>query len=88
MVGGAGNDTFVFSAGQANGDAIVDFAGNGATTGDTLRFVGYGTAAQGATFTQIGVTSQWLIHSGIGGLDETITFTNGAALDATDFLFA
>ena len=44
LIGGAGNDTFVFNAGQANGDTIIDFAGNGAGAGDTLSFVGFGTA--------------------------------------------
>ena len=33
------------STGQANGDTIIDFAGNGAGAGDTLTFVGFGTAA-------------------------------------------
>ena len=74
LVGNAGNDTFVFNAGQANGDAIFDFAGNGAGPGDTLSFVGFGTAADGATFTQIGATNQWTIHSGLDAHDEIITF--------------
>ena len=30
LTGNAGNDTFAFVIGQANGDAVVDFAGNGA----------------------------------------------------------
>ena len=47
LTGGAGNDTFVFNAWQANGDTIVDFAGNGAGAGDSLTFVGFGTAARG-----------------------------------------
>ena len=85
--GYAGNDTFVFNVGQGNGDTIVDFAGNGAAVGDSLQFVGYGTAAQGATFTQIGATNQWLIHSGLGAPDETITFLNGAPIDGSDFVF-
>jgi Ca2+-binding RTX toxin-like protein len=43
--GGAGNDTFVFGADFA-GEVIEDF-----TAGqDSLRFVGFGTAAEGATF--------------------------------------
>ena len=88
LIGGAGNDTFVFNVGQANGDTIIDFAGNGAGAGDTLTFVGFGTAAQGATLTQIGASNQWLIHSGIGGADETITLLNGATVDASDVLFA
>src|SRR5262249_53514968 len=49
LTGDAGNDTFVFHAGQANGDTVVDFGGNGAAAGDSLQFVGYGP---GATFTQ------------------------------------
>ena len=87
LTGDAGNDTFVFNVGQGNGDTVVDFAGNGAAAGDSLRFVGYGTAVQGATFTQIGVTNQWLIHSGLGAPDETITFMNGASVHATDYIF-
>ena len=47
LFGNAGNDTFVFVAGQANGDSIDDFAGNGASLGDDLMFVGYGTLDQG-----------------------------------------
>jgi Ca2+-binding RTX toxin-like protein len=86
LTGGAGNDTFVFNALQANGDTIIDFAGNGA--GDMLSFVGFGTAAQGATFTQIGVTDQWTIHSGLGGPDEIITLSNSATVHQTDFLFS
>ena len=87
LVGNAGNDTFVFAAGQANGDAIFDFVGNGAGPGNSLSFVGFGTAAQGATFTQIGATNQWTIHSGLDAHDETITFMNGAPVHPTDFLF-
>jgi Ca2+-binding RTX toxin-like protein len=87
LTGGAGNDTFVFNFGQANGDTIIDFAGNGAGAGDSLNFVGFGTA-QGATFTQIGATNQWTIHSGLGGPDEIITLSNGATIDPTDFLFS
>jgi Ca2+-binding RTX toxin-like protein len=48
LQGSAGNDTFVFNANQADGDMVLDFAGMGAATGDSLRFVGFGTIAQGA----------------------------------------
>ena len=44
LTGDACNDTFVFKAGEANGDMIVDFAGNGAAAGDSLQFVGYAPA--------------------------------------------
>ena len=82
LTGNGGDDTFVFSAGQADGDTVVDF-----TAGDTLQFNGFGTLLDGATFTQIGASNDWRIHSGLpGGVDETITFTNGAT--PTDFLFS
>src|SRR4029450_4780277 len=40
LTGNAGNDPFVFNAAQADGDTVVDFAGNGAAAGDSLQFVG------------------------------------------------
>jgi len=45
LEGRGGNDTFVFQRGQANGDTVTDFAGNGAGAGDILQFVGYGPGA-------------------------------------------
>jgi hypothetical protein len=51
-------------------------------------FSGFGTAAQGASLTQIGTTDQWQIHSGLDPAhNETITFANHAALHAGDFAF-
>ena len=80
LLGDAGNDTYVFHAGQANGDTVVDFAGNDEAVGDALSFVGLGTAAQGATFTQVNATNQWQIHSGLDAHNEFITFSNGATI--------
>ena len=62
LVGGGGNDTFEFFAGSANGATVADFD---RSEGDVLVFSGFGTEAQGATFTQIGSTDQWQIHSGL-----------------------
>ncbi|MGD9816715.1 MAG: calcium-binding protein [Hyphomonadaceae bacterium] len=76
-------DTFVFRAGQANGDTVVDFAGQGAVTGDSFVFVGYGA---GAIFTQIDAT-HWLITSGNGLITETITLANSASVHASDYTF-
>ena len=87
LIGNAGDDTFVFNAGQADGDTIIDFAGNGASAGDTLSFVGFGTVGDGATFTQIGVTNEWVIHSGLDAHDEIITLMNGASPDTSDWHF-
>jgi Ca2+-binding RTX toxin-like protein len=87
LTGNAGNDVFVFRAGQANGDTVVDFAGNDGAVGDALSIVGFGTAAQGATFMQVGATNQWQIHSGLDAHDEFITFSNVQPLiQTTSFL--
>jgi Ca2+-binding RTX toxin-like protein len=83
LTGGAGNDTFAFTAGQGNGDAIVDFAGNGAAAGDSLRFFGYGA---GASFTNIDAT-HWQVNYNSGVSHDVITFMNGAAIDASDVVF-
>jgi Ca2+-binding RTX toxin-like protein len=82
LTGNTGNDTFVFHQGQAGGDTIVDFAGNGAAAGDSLQLVGYGA---GATFTNIDVT-HWQVNF-FGGSHDIITFMNGAPVDASDYAF-
>ena len=82
LFGGGDDDTFVFRRGQAAGDTVIDFAGNGAAAGDTLQFIGYGP---GASFTQIDAT-HWQINSGDGLTHETITFQNCAAVHASDVL--
>jgi serralysin len=80
LTGNAGNDTFVFRVGQGGGDTVVDFAGNGAAVGDSLRFVGYGV---GATFTNIDA-AHWQVNYNNGASHEVITFMNGASVDASD----
>jgi Ca2+-binding RTX toxin-like protein len=87
LVGGDGNDTFVFFAGSTNGSTVTDFVRNQADEWDFLVFSGFGTEAQGATISQIGSTDQWQIHSGLDAHNETITFSNHAALHAGDFVF-
>jgi len=64
--------------------AVADFDGG---EGDILVFSGFGTAAQGATFSQIGATDQWQLHSGLDAHTEIITLANGAAPHAGDFVF-
>jgi Ca2+-binding RTX toxin-like protein len=83
ITGNAGNDTFVFNVGEANGDQIVDFAGNGAGIGDSLQFSGFGA---GATFTNIDAT-HWQVNYNGGASHDIITFTNGSSIDASDFQF-
>ena len=40
----------------------------------------------GATFTQIGASNQWQIHSGLDAHNEIITFLSGATIHSTDYL--
>jgi Ca2+-binding RTX toxin-like protein len=87
LSGLGGNDTFVFHAGQAHGDVVYEFNGNGAAAGDVLRFEGYGTLEEGATFHQLTAT-EWQITSADGTISETITLTAGAVIDTTtDIMF-
>jgi len=86
LQGLGGNDTFVFRPDEAQGDKVLDFVGNGTSAGDSIRFEGYGTAAQGATLVQLNAT-QWQVNSADGLIHETLTFSNAAAIHATDFLF-
>ena len=57
LTGGGGDDTFILAAGQSNGEIVTDFSGNGAAAGNSFLFLGFGTAGQGATFTQLNATS-------------------------------
>ncbi len=84
LVGNAGNDIFVFNVGQADGDIVVDFAGNGVGAGDSLLLVGYGP---GATFTQNDAT-HWQVNYHSGSSPEIVTFMNGAVIDPSDVLFS
>ncbi|MET4515369.1 calcium-binding protein [Bradyrhizobium sp. I1.7.5] len=86
LQGLGGNDNFVFRAGETQGDRVLDFAGNGASAGDAISFEGYGTAAQGATFLQLNAM-QWQVTSADSLVHETLTFSNAAAIHASDFLF-
>jgi Ca2+-binding RTX toxin-like protein len=83
LVGNAGNDAFVFQMGEAGGDTVVDFAGNGALAGDWLLFVGYGP---GATFTRSDAT-HWQVTYNAGASHDLITFSNAASIDASDVMF-
>ena len=75
----------VFHVGEANGDTITGF--NNGLPGDLLSFVGFGTAAQGATLTRIGATDQFQIHSGLDGHNEIITFVNSVIVGPNDYDF-
>jgi Ca2+-binding RTX toxin-like protein len=87
LSGGTGNDTFVFHAGQASGDTVLDFSHTGAGNHDHLEFDGYGTAALGATFVQIDST-HWQINSADGTIHDTIVIANGVVLTSGDYIFS
>ena len=86
LSGLGGNDTFVFQAGQAQGDTVFEFEGNGDAAGDVLYFTGYGTAADGATFMQQTATD-WVVTSADGLISETITLSGAPTIHASDYLF-
>jgi serralysin len=81
--GEAGNDVFLFVRGEAHGDAVADFAGNGSRAGDVLKFSGYGS---GATLVRVDST-HLQVNSGDGHVHEMITLNNAASLVASDYLF-
>lgn len=79
--GGAGNDQFVLARGEADGDAILDFTGNGANTGDTLLLTGWG---RGSALTATG-GDDWLITDGVDGATAAIRITG--AVHPSDILW-
>jgi Ca2+-binding RTX toxin-like protein len=84
--GQSGNDIYVFEHLEANGDSVAEFNGNGAAAGDELHFSGYGSAAAGATFTQIDAT-HWSINSSSGLIHDIIALPNGAVVHPSDYAF-
>src|SRR5262249_51539070 len=84
LTGGAGNDVVVFHAGEAQGDVVTDFVGNGAAAGDSLRFVGYGP---GATLTEVGSSDSWQVTANGGTQTEVIQLAGVTTLHPTDYVF-
>jgi trimeric autotransporter adhesin len=83
ITGNGGNDTFLFHPGEANGDFLTDFAGNGAAAGDSMLFTGYGA---GATFTNVD-PSHWQVNYNGGLSHDILTFANAASIHASDYAF-
>lgn len=78
---------FSFTAGQAQGDTVTDFGGQGAAGADVLLFIGYGTPAEGASFSELG-GGFWQVTSADGTIQETILLSNLAGVDSSDVFFA
>jgi Ca2+-binding RTX toxin-like protein len=83
LVGNLGRDAFLFTAGQADGDIVADFDGQGPAMGDYLIFVGYGV---GANLTQNDAT-HWQVNYNSGASHEVITFSNAASIGLDDVFF-
>jgi CRP-like cAMP-binding protein len=81
LTGGSGFDVFVFRKGQANGDQIFDFDGNGSSAGDTIRLEGY---AAGTTFTKVG-GDVWKIND--HGTIEYVTINSDGNIHPSDWGF-
>ena len=81
LSGGLGSDSFVFVAGQANGDTITDFSG---LTGqnDSFVFEGYGA---GATFTDLG-SGQLEIANAARTIVDVITVNTYSSGDNFQFI--
>jgi Ca2+-binding RTX toxin-like protein len=79
LTGGTGNDTFILKAGQANGDIIGDFIGNGSAAGDNIKFDGFSAAA---TLTNTS-GNHWQIVDG----STVEAFTITGAVNAADYSF-
>ena len=82
LTGGSGNDIFVLARGEADGDFITDFMGNGSAPGDMIKLAGWGA---GTTITKVTGGSMWSITDGVDHHVETVTI-NGA-VHVSDILF-
>ena len=82
LTGSKGNDTFVFHAGEADDDLILDFHSRGGRNNDQLEFSGYG---QG-TFTQIDTTHWAIGYENNSHAPEVIEIL-GTRVDLNDYHF-
>ncbi len=72
------------AGGQAQGDVMGDFTGNGTAAGDRLEFRSHGSATQGANLAQID-TLTWPIASAGGRATEVIRVASAAVLHNPDW---
>lgn len=83
LTGGAGGDTFIFRKGEANGDHVFDFKGQG-SGGDQIQLFGY---AAGTTFTRVGNGSSDLYKIDDHGFIEYVTIEGPGHVSASDVHF-
>ena len=80
--GGAGEDIFVFHKGEADGDTIIDFWGQGASIEDSIVLEGY---APGTTLTRVGTGSSTHYEINDHGFIEHITVIATGQVHPTDW---
>ena len=83
LTGGNDGDTFVFRKGQANGDVVQDFKGQGSGN-DSIELAGY---AAGTTFTRIGNGSSDLYQINDHGVIEYVTIHGPGHVSLVDVHF-
>ena len=83
LTGGLGNDTFVFKRGEANGDVITDFNGNGRLPGDQICFADYGPGA----FVTAPDPSHAVVHTADGAVADIIEIRSAVPIHPTDYYF-
>lgn len=81
LTGGAGNDVFVFRKGEAHGEVITDFDGNGRFAGDSIVLQGY---AAGTSFSHVS-GDVWKIND--HGFVEYVTIQGPGTVHSTDYVF-
>jgi VCBS repeat-containing protein len=82
--GGSGDDIYIFRKGEADGDTIFDFFGNGTAIADSIRLEGY---APGTTFTRIGNGNSTLWEINDHGYIEHVTIYATGQVHPTDYTF-
>jgi Tol biopolymer transport system component len=80
--GGAGADQFVLRRGEAAGDWILDFDGQGVGPGDTLLLAGWGPGTQ---LVEGPGPQEWTLIDGLDGWRETLRIVG--AVHPSDLLF-
>lgn len=82
LQGNSGEDVFVFHKGEANGDTIIDFWGQGASVEDSIILVGYGA---GTTLTRVGGGSSTHYRINDNGYIEDFTIIATGQVHSTDW---
>jgi serralysin len=83
LFGGINYDTFVLRRGEASGDVLVDFNGNGGAAGDSIRFVGYGAGA----YLTSPDGARYAVHTFDGAVADIFTVRGGVAIHGSDYYF-